>query len=109
MGECEKLRGAAEVMLQLEIWELRRACEMEAPNKRMVANRMASLDIAQYHLTHANFGMKMNAQLDDDRYTQYMDALLDAAEEVKAVAEVVTRTVDEDGLPIPQLDGESLK
>ena len=101
--ECEKLRGAAVVTLQAEIRKLRKACEVEAPNTRLVANLVASLDTAQALV------MKMNAQLDEPRFTQYIDRWLDAAGEVKAVAEVVTRTIDGDGVPNSQLDSWSLK
>ena len=54
--ECEKLRGAAEVMLQYEIRKLRKACEVEAPNKRLVANMVAILDIAQDNLNNSHVG-----------------------------------------------------
>ena len=72
--ECEKLRGAAEVKLQKEIQKLRKACEEEAPNKSLVANLVASLDIARHNLRHSYLAleMKMNDQLNDDRFNQYM-------------------------------------
>ena len=101
--ECEKLRGEAEVKLLKEIQKLKTACEVEAPNKRLVANLVASLDIAQ------DLVMEMNAQPNEARYNQYLDGLLDAAEEVKAVAEVITGAVDGDGVPNPQLDSGSLQ
>ena len=41
---CKKLRGGAEDILLKEIQKLRKACEVEAPNKRLVAKRVASLD-----------------------------------------------------------------
>ena len=54
--ECEKLRGAAENKLQNEIQKLKEACEMEAPNKRLIANMLASLDIAQHNLRNSFCG-----------------------------------------------------
>ena len=108
--ECEKLRGAAEVKLQKEIQKLRKACEVEAPNKRLVANLVASLDKAWDNLINSHVDLvKMNAQLNEPRLTQYLCPLVDAVEEVKAVAEVVTRTIDGDGVPNSQVDSESLK
>ena len=109
--ECEKFRGAAEVKLQKEIRKLRKACEVEAPNSRLVANLVASLDIALDTLidSHVTLVMKMNAQLDEARFTQYITKLEDAADEVKTIAEVITMSVDGDGVPLPQLDSGRLK
>ena len=42
--EYEKLRGEAEVKLQIEIYRLRKACEREAPNSRSIVKLVASLD-----------------------------------------------------------------
>ena len=74
--ECEKLRGAAVVTLQAEIRKLRKACEVEAPNKRLVANLVASLDIAQDNLIdyHVDLVMEMNAQQNEPRFTQYISS-----------------------------------
>ena len=109
--ECEKLRGAAEVKLQNEIRKLRKACEVEAPNARLVANLVASLDIALDTLidSHVALVMKMNAQLSEARFTQYITKLEEAADEVKTVAEVITMSVDGDGVPLPQLNSGRLK
>ena len=111
MKECEKLRGAAEVKLQKEIRKLRKACEVDAPNARLVANLVASLDIALDTLidSHVALVMKMNAQLDEARFTQYITRLEDAADEAKTMAEVITMSVDGDGVPLPQLDSGRLK
>ena len=42
----EEFRRGAEFMLQDEIRKLRKACEVEAPNKRLVEHLVASLDTA---------------------------------------------------------------
>ena len=69
---------------------------------------VASLDIAQYNLSHShiNLGMKMYAQLEEEPrwFTQYLWPLEDAAEEVRAVADIITGAVDEDGIPTPQTE-----
>ena len=61
---------------------------MEAPDKRLVANLVAGLDIAQDNLigSHVALVIEMNAQLDEDRFTQYINGWVDATEEVKAIA-----------------------
>ena len=94
---CELFRGAAEDILLKEIQKLRKACEVEAPNKRLVANLVASLDIAQDNLikSHVALVIDMNAQLDEDRFTQYINGWVDATEEVKAIAEVITEAVEQ--------------
>ena len=109
--ECEKVRGAAEVKLQQEIRKLRKACEVDAPNARLVANLVASLDNALDTLidTHVALVMKMNAQLDEARFTQYITRLEDVADEVRNMAAVITMSVDGDGVPVPQLDSGKLK
>ena len=84
---------------------------MAAPNARLVGNLVAGLDIALDNLisSHMTYVMKMNAQLSEARFTQYITKLEDAADEVKAIAEVVPQSVDQDGVPIPQVDGGRLK
>ena len=68
------MRGAAEVKLQNEIQKLRKACEVEAPNTRFVANLVVSLDSTLENLVdyHVALVTKMNAQLDEARFTQYI-------------------------------------
>ena len=63
--ECEKSRGAAAETLQVEIRQLRKACEGDAPNTRLVTNLLASLDTARVNLidSHVALVMEMNAQL----------------------------------------------
>ena len=109
--ECEKLRGASEVKLNSEIRRLRKACEVAAPNVRLVANLGAGLDTAFDFLidSHVALVMKMNAQLSEARFTQYITKLEEAADEVKTVAEVITMSVDGDGVPLPQLNSGRLK
>ena len=111
MKECEKVRGAAEVKLQSEIRKLRKACEAAAPNERLVANLLASLDVALDTLvdSHVALVMKMGAHLNEARFTQYIARLEDAAEEVKTLAGVVTKSVDGDGVPLLKLDSGKLK
>ena len=91
INECEKLRGVAEVKLLKEIQKLRKACEVKAPNKRMVAKLVARLDKALENLinSHAYLMMEMKVRMHEHRFTQYMDPLEDAAKEVKAMAEVL--------------------
>ena len=105
--ECEKLRGEAEVKLLKEIQKLRKACEVEAPNMRLVADLVAGLDIARDNLfgSHVDLVIEMNALPHEDRFTQFIDRWVDATEEVRAVAEVILEAVDEDGVPNPQQDG----
>ena len=109
--ECEKLRGAAEVKLNSEIRKLRKACEVVSPNVRLVANLVAGLDTAFDFLidNHVALVMKMNAQLSEPRFAQYMTKLEDAVDAVKAPALVITQSADGDGVPIMQVDVEKLK
>ena len=102
--ECEKLRKTAEVKLQEEIYKLKDACETPSPNKRRVANLVASLHIAQHNLCHSQLSLdkKRNGQRDDCRYTQFFGMLMDAAEERKALVDAITGAVDEKGVPTPQ-------
>ena len=74
--EYEKLRGEAEVILL----KLREACGVKAPNKRLVANMMDSLEIARDNLIslHKHLVMEMNAQLEEPRFSQYIDKWVDA-------------------------------
>ena len=104
--EYEKLRVEAEVKLQIEIYRLKEACEMHTPNKRLVANLVASLEIAKHNLSHSvlDLAMKMNAQLNEPRYTQYLDSWEEAAEEVMEVADAITGAIDEDRVPTPQTE-----
>ena len=102
--EWEQLRGVAEVMLQCTILQLRKTCEVEAPNKRLVAKRVASLEKALDDLfsSHVDLLIEINAQLEGDRFTQVMEAeekkfmqKTDAVVDVKAMAEVITGAVEQ--------------
>ena len=104
MEECEKLRGAKGIMLQCTIRQLRKACEVDAPNKRLVAKRVASLEKALDDLfsSHVDLLIKINAQLEGDRFTQLVEAEeekymqeLDAVADVKAMAKVITGAVEQ--------------
>ena len=108
--ECEKLRGNALTTLQGEIRELRKACEVEAPNTRLIANLVTSLDKALNKLidSHVAYVMKMNSQLEEPRFTQFIERWVDAAKEVKAVAVDVIGVVDEERVPNFQQVTESL-
>ena len=90
-------RGTAEIMLQYEIRHLRKVCEVE-PNKRLVAKWLASIDTAIIKLieAHVDLVIETNAQLEEPRFTQYIDRWVDAANEVKAVAEDILEAVDEE-------------
>ena len=90
-------RGTAEIMLKYEIRHLRKVCEVE-PNKRLVAKWLASIDTAIIKLieAHVDLVIETNAQLEEPRFTQYIDRWVDAANEVKAVAEDILEAVDEE-------------
>ena len=64
-----------------------------------------------YHLidSHVALVMKMNAQLNEHRFTQYMKGWVDAAMEMEVIAEDILEAVDEDGVKNPRLDSESLE
>ena len=104
MKEYERLRGEAEVKLQVEIYRLRKACEEKVHDKRLIANLVARLDKALENLinSHAYLMMEMEVRVYEPRFTQYTDPLEDAAMEVKAMADVITGAVDEDGVPTPR-------
>ena len=104
MKEYERLRGEAEVKLQVEIYRLRKACEEKVHDKRFIANLVASLELAQHNLTHTIVDIEVNTATSRHRYTQYLDKWNEAAKEVKEVADVLTGAVDEDGLPTPQAE-----
>ena len=59
MKEYERLKGEAEVKLQIEIYRLRKACEEQEPDKRLIANLVASLEMAQHNLTHTIVDIEM--------------------------------------------------
>ena len=71
MKEYERLRGEAEVKLQVEIYRLRKACEEKVHDKRLIANLVASLELAKHNLFHSvvDLAVEMNAQLVEPRYT----------------------------------------
>ena len=82
--ECEKSKGVALAKLQAEIRQLRKACEVGAPNKRLVANMVASLYKALDSLfnSHGAYVVKMYGQ-------QYITRLIRAAYDVRAAAKKV--------------------
>ena len=63
--ECEKKRGTALTTLQGEIRQLRHACEVDAPNTRLVAKQVARLNEALDNLvdSHVAYVMKMSTQV----------------------------------------------
>ena len=54
----------------------------------MVANLLASLDTARLDLinSHVDLEIEMNGQLDEDRFTQFIDPWTDAAYEMRIIA-----------------------
>ena len=94
--ECEKKRGTAVWELQEEIRMLRKECGRDKPNVRSVVKMVASLNTARVNLieTHLTLVTKMNAQPDEPRFTQFMTPLMDAVEEVKALAEDIIEAED---------------
>ena len=77
----------------------------------MVANLVTGLDAAFNLLidNHVSLVMKMNTQLSEPRFSQYITKLEDAVEEVKVLAQAVTKSVDSGGVPIPEVDVRMLK
>ena len=106
VNECEKMRGAAEVKVTSEIRKLRKVCKANSPNQRLVANLVTGLDAAFNLLidNHVSLVMKMNTQLSELQFSQYITKLEDAVEEVKVLAQAVTQSVDSGGVPIPEVD-----
>ena len=96
--KCKELVGENEFMLQLKIWELRRACKVGPPDKRVVAKLVDSLGKAQDNLLAA-LVKEQEAQLNQPIITQYPRWMIDV-EEVMAVAEAIIGTEDEDEYPI---------
>ena len=98
-------------MLNSEIRKLRKACEAASPNQMLVANLVAGLDAAFKLLidNHKSHVMKMNAQLSEPRFSQYITKLEDAVEEVKGLAQVVIQSADGGRVPIPEVDVRRLK
>ena len=62
------------------------------------------MEIAKHNLSHSvlDLAMKMNAQLNEPRYTQYLDSWEEAAEEVIEVADAITGAIDEDRVSLPR-------
>ena len=111
MKESEKMRGAAEVKVNSEIRKLRKACGAASPNQMLVANLVAGLDAAFKLLidNHKSHVMKMNAQLSEPWFSQFITKLEDAVEEVKGLAQVVIQSADGGRVPIPEVDMRRLK
>ena len=103
--KCKELVGENEFMLQLKIRELRRACKVVPPDKRVVAKLVDSLGKAQDNLLAA-LVKEQEAQLNQPIITQYPRWMNDV-EEVMAVAEAIIGAEDEDGVPNHQLEGEN--
>ena len=109
--DCEKARGEAEVKVNSELRKLRKACQNVAPNERLVANLVASLDEAYNRLVgaHVAYVIKLNTELSDPRHVQYIDRVEDAIEEVKNLAQIIIGERDENGSPVEKINKEKLK
>ena len=109
--DCEKKRGTAEIILQCKIRQLWKECGRDKPNVRSVVKRVTSLEKALDNLlrSHGAYLMKVNAQLEELRFAQFIDRWVAAAREVKAVAVDVIGVVDEERVPNFQQVTESLK
>ena len=99
--ECEKLRGAAEVKLNIEVRKLRKAVEVAAPNERTVSNYLALVNSAHdaFIDAHVGYVLQSRGDLNEERHVQHQDRVADMVEAVSELALVVVGNAAGDGEP----------
>ena len=99
--ECEKLRGAAEVKLNIEVRKLRKAVEVAAPNERTVSNYLALVNNAHdaFIDAHVGYVLQSRGDLNEERHVQHQDRVADMVEAVSELALVVVGNAAGDGEP----------
>ena len=99
--ECEKLQGAAEVKLNIEVRKLRKAVEVAAPNERTVSNYLALVNNAHdaFIDAHVGYVLQSRGDLNEERHVQHQDRVADMVEAVSELALVVVGNAAGDGEP----------